>query len=50
MKTVADPGFPQGRQHTILQNFHEKLHEMKRIWVLGGGGASVNEKEFSVKH
>ena len=43
---MADPGFPRGgganspgagRQHTILPNFPQKLHEIERIWTPRGG-------------
>ena len=45
---MADLGFPRGggansrggeRQHMILQNFPQKMHEIEKFGPRGGGGA-----------
>ena len=51
---MADPGFPRGVgvnskggcENYYLANVSQKLHEIERIWIWGGVGASGPDTPF----
>ena len=55
-QSVADPGFPRGEGVNPpgwtptydFAKFSQKLHEIERIWTLGGGGGGARPKFYYV--